>query len=166
MNAYRYLLAAVVLTLAAVLQMTTAWSLAIGPARPDILLTAIICVSLLVELPAAAAAGLWGGLLMATLVGVNYGSFLVSRSMTGAVCGRLAEQPLRENLLIAPIITFAATFVCEGAYYAMAPSHRGVWWIERVALEALYNLVLSVPLTLLLRKAGLKRAAAGAFDGT
>jgi len=160
---YRILIAVVVPVLAAVLQMAAATALAIGPARPDILLTTIVCCAMQLDLPAAAAVGVWGGLLMATVVGVNFGSFLVSRSIAGVVGGWLGAQPIASATIAAVFATFAATFLCEGAYYLMAPAHRGLWWIERVALEAVYNMLLSVPISLALSKAGLRLKSADGY---
>jgi rod shape-determining protein MreD len=156
MSPQRWIGAALALAVAAVLQMTIAYSLSIGPARPDILLTTLICAGLMLGMTASSAAGVWAGILIATMVGVNFGSFLVSRATVGLLTGYLAEQGLREEIAVPPLATLVATVLCEGIYYLMAPAHRGIWWAERVALEAVYNAVLSVPITLLLRRMGLK----------
>ena len=157
MNALRCVGVAAALTVAAVLQMTLASALSLGPARPDILLTTLVCAGLLWDLPLGSAAGIWAGILMATIVGVNYGSFLVSRTIAGTATGWLAERGLREEIAIPPMVAFAATVICESIYYAMAPAHRGIWWAEHVILEAAYNAALAGPIWLILRRIGLRR---------
>ncbi len=122
MTFVRLLIVTAFLAFAAVLQMTASFSVAIGPARPDFVLTTLCCASVLVNYESGAAAGVWAGQLMAAVVGVNYGSFLVSRALTGAFCGWLNQRFLRDDFLVPPLVTFGATFVCEGIYFLMAPT--------------------------------------------
>jgi rod shape-determining protein MreD len=138
---------------AAVLQMTCAYDLSIGPARPDFILTTIACLAAFEEETTGAVFGAWGGLLMGSVMGgLTFGSYLISRTVAGAVCGLFGDRTLNSRTVVGILAAFLGTLCGECLFYVMAPTHRVLQWAERVLLECLYDALLAAPLTLLLRR--------------
>ncbi len=153
----------VLLIVAAVLQMTLVQSLAIGASRPDFIVVVLACTAVRTSFVAGAGLGVWSGALMAAITGVNYGSFLASRALTGVLCGLFGEAVEQGDAIIPALTAFAATWTCEGIYYLMSPAHRGLWWLEHIALESVYNAVLAIPISALLGRFGMQRRRASPF---
>jgi rod shape-determining protein MreD len=116
-------------------------------ARPDFVLTTLVCICILVGSLYGTAISVWAGFLTAVLAGINYGSVLVSRLITGALCGSLQQLVIQDVIVIPPIVVFLATWLAEGLYFLMAPNlHDLRWWLKMVLGESLYNAALAVPI--------------------
>ncbi len=155
----------IALIIAAVMQMVFTNPIHIGPARPDFILAALAASSIALNITGGAFAGLWAGMLMTAVTNVNYGSFLVSRALAGTFCGWASQWiPIQTWPIGVPVLSFVTTIGSETIYYLMAPTHRGLWWIEHMTLEALYNAVLSLIFAAIMLLTGLRPPKKGAFD--
>jgi rod shape-determining protein MreD len=116
-------------------------------ARPDFVLTTLVCICILVGTTHGTLLSVWAGFLTAVLAGYNYGSVLISRLITGALSGALQQHIIQDNLIIPMVTVFLATWFSEGLYFLMAPNlHSLHWWLHMVLGESLYNAVLAVPI--------------------
>jgi LytS/YehU family sensor histidine kinase len=154
---------AVVLT-SAILQAVCGPLVQIHGARPDFVVVFIACCGALSGPIGGMAAGFWGGLLSAALVDTYSGSLLVSRLASGAVCGWLQQMVVRDSLVVPPLVTLAGTLAAEAVTLVMTPESRAHGWIRVLFGAALYNMVLSIPAWLLLRKLGLSSVPKHPFD--
>jgi cell shape-determining protein MreD len=151
----RGVLLALIFIVAAIAQGAWGWHAGILWARPDLLLIVAVCVGVLLGPVSGVFAGFGAGLMMAVLAGINYGSFFVSRVITGTLSGWLQGTVIRDSILVPPLTVFFATFLCEGLYFLMAPDlHHLRWWVRMVFGEALFNMVLSLPVYFGLRALG------------
>lgn len=146
---------AAVLLLAAVLQGRLAHSMAIGRAQPDFVLVALSCGAILTGGASGIGLGFWAGLLTAALVAVTPGSFLVSRTVSGALAGWLQGSVIPGSLLVPPLVSLTATLTAEVIYVLMAPTHHLRDWAVAVGGEAAYNMGLSFAAYALLRRLGM-----------
>jgi len=126
--------------------------IAVFHARPDFVLTTLVCSSILIGSLYGTVLSVWGGFLTAVLAGYNYGSVMVSRLITGTLSGALQQHINQDNYIIPPIVVFLATWLTEGLYFLMAPNLHGLrWWGKMVVGESVYNAILSVPIYIGLR---------------
>ncbi len=147
MTTARSLLLAAILLVASWLQAGLSARIALFHARPDFILTTLVCISVLIGNLYGTVQSLWAGFLTAVLAGFNYGSVMVSRLLTGFLCGSLQQHIIQDSPFIPLITVFLATWLCEGLYFLMAPNlHYLRWWTHMVLGESIYNSILSVPI--------------------
>jgi len=145
-------LAATVLALAigTALQADVSARVAIGAARPDFLLIAVVCISLLTNATFSIASGLCAGAIAAALSGINYGTFIVTRIAAAWVSTGIAKAMSRQSLLT-PLVAIAAATLTERALaFLMAPGSIRAS-AAQTAGELIYNLALVVPAYLALQ---------------
>jgi rod shape-determining protein MreD len=136
--------------LATIAQAAYSARIALGAARPDLLLIAVVCCAVLTSSTLGLAAGLCGGILMASMTGVDYGTFIASRMAAGWI-GAAVPRALRRDSLITPVAAMAAaTAAVQVICYAMAPGSLRYWAITSLG-ELIYNVALALPVFLVLR---------------
>ena len=148
------LLVAGLIWLAAIGQGRAAHALSIRGAQPDFPLVVLACGSLTLGGARGALLGFWAGLLTAALLPMTYGSVFVSRIAAGAVAGGLGRSLIRDNLVVAPLVVVASTLLTEGLGALIAPGsavHDVRHWLRLLGGEMVYNAILAVPISLLLR---------------
>ena len=134
------------------------WSshIAILHSSPDFLMTLLVCLSLILGTVNATLYNVWATFLTCTLAGVNYGSILASRVLTGALAGSLRQHVIEDSPIVPLITVFLATWICESIYFIMAPNlHALRWWVRMVWGESLYNSAISIPVYFGLRWIGI-----------
>ena len=135
--------------------------LRIGPARPDLTVTAMLVAAQFSGPNTGAALGFMAGLLEASYVSILIGSFLVTRTLAGYAVGSLEERIYRENVLVTVAIVGLGTLMVQSSFYVVAPQHHAAEYFRHALWQAAYNAVLAIPLFFLFRKAvGKKRFAA------
>jgi rod shape-determining protein MreD len=135
------------LLLASWLQAALSTRIEVFHARPDFVLTTLVCICILVGTTHGTLLSVWAGFLTAVLAGYNYGSVLVSRLIIGTLSGTLQQHLIQDNIIIPPVTIFLATWLSETIYFLMAPNlHSLHWWSHMVLGESIYNAILSIPI--------------------
>ncbi len=153
-------LAAALIWLAAVAQGRAAHALSVHGVQPDLRLVVLACGALLVGGPRGTLLGFWTGLLTAAAAPGLYGSLFLSRLMAGALAGGVGRSLIGGNFLVPPLVTLAATLVAEAVTVVLAPGlalHHIRHWLWLAGGGALYNSLLALPASLLLRVLGVGR---------
>jgi uncharacterized membrane protein len=148
------LLVAFLIWMAAILQGRAAHAISIRGAQPDFPLIVLCGCAILVGSLRGSVLGFWAGLLTAVSFPAAYGSLFVSRIAAGAFAGSLGSSLIRANLLVPPLVTFAANLLSEAVCLLMAPGaalhHPRLWFIQ-TGSEIGYNTLLALPVFLFLR---------------
>ncbi len=148
------LLMAFLVWLAAIEQGRAAHALSIRGAQPDFPLIVLSCGALLLGSAPGALLGFWGGLLTAISLPMAYGSVFVSRIAAGAFAGGFGRSLIRDNFIVPPLVVLAATLLTELLTALMAPGfavHHVRRWLWLLGGELIYNTLLALPISLLLR---------------
>ncbi len=159
-------LVAVLIWLAAILQGRAAHALSIHGAQPDLPLIVLACGALLLGSARGTLLGFWAGLLAAASLPMTYGSLFASRIAAGAFAGSFGRSLIRDNLIVPPLVVLAATLLAETISVLMAPGpavHHVRRWLWLLAGEVLYNTLLALPVSLLLRLCRVGRVTADPF---
>lgn len=149
---------AAALLVAAVSQGRLSHTLAWHGAQPDFVLTTLACGAILAGGARGAWLGFWAGLLTAALASQTPGSFLVSRTLAGALAGWLQGSVIQRSPVVPPLAALATTLAAEAVYGLMAPPHHLRAWAGAVGGETVYNTILAFPLYALLRRLGVGQA--------
>lgn len=148
------LLVAGLIWLAAIGQGRAAHALSVKGAQPDFTLVVLACGSLALGSARGALLGFWAGLLAAAALPMTYGSVFVSRIAAGAFAGGVGRSLIRDNLVVPPLVVLASTLLAEGLGALVAPGaavHDVRHWLRLLGGEMVYNALLAVPVSLLLR---------------
>lgn len=167
------ILVAVLIWLAAVVQGRAAHALSIHGAQPDLRLVTLACGALLLG-PRGALLGFWTGLLTASAspplmegaASLYYGGLFLGRLLAGTLAGGLGRSLTSGNFLVPPLVTLAATLLAEAVTVVVAPGlalHHLRHWAWLAGTGALYNMMLALPVSLLLRGLGVGRLRENPF---
>ncbi len=154
------ILAGLLIWAAAVLQGRAAHALALGGAQPDLPLVALACGAQLLGSAWGIRLGFWAGLLAAAAFPQAYGSVFLARIAAGAFAGGVGRSLIRDNLLVPPLVALTTTILAETISVLMAPGpalHHTRHWLALAGGEVLYNALLALPVSLLLRLLGVGR---------
>ncbi len=153
-------LAGLLIWIAAILQGRVSHALALGGAQPDLPLVALACGAQLLGSAWGIRLGFWAGLLAAAASPQAYGSVFLARIAAGAFAGGIGRSLIRDNLLVPPLVALTTTVLAEAISLLMAPGparHHVRHWFGLAAGEVLYNALLALPVSLLLRLLGVGR---------
>jgi cell shape-determining protein MreD len=142
------------LCIAAGLQSAFAARLTLFGGQPDFVLTLTLSAALLSDAAVGCLVGMAGGMVAAATVGQTVGTFLVSRIIAGYCAGTLTSRLYRGNIGVIFLGVLATTTIAEVAYVLSAPGGSLRIWAQSVAVSALMNAVIALPLTALLRRCG------------
>ena len=154
----QWLLAALCVWLAALVQGRGAHAISIRGAQPDLPLVALTCAAFLMGSLPGTGLGFWTGLLAGAAFPSTYGSVFASRIVAGAFAGSFGRSLICDNWIVPPLVVLATTLLAEGVHVLMAPglaAHDARRWLLLLGGELLYNTLLALPLFLLLRRLGL-----------
>ena len=134
---------------------TWAASWQIGGGAPDLLLIVAISVGINLGWADGAMAGMAIGFVQATLHGADFGSYLVSRSLAGALAGYVQPAISKDNLFAPSLCVLSVGFAAETMFFLMSPRPFADWLAATVILCA-YNAgitsALHIPLTAMIRR--------------
>jgi rod shape-determining protein MreD len=123
--------------------------------QPDFILTLALVAALLSDAVLGCYVGFAAGLATAALAGETVGTYLVSRTIAGCVAGGLTSRLFRGNLGVVFLVVLLASLVAQALYGLAAPPQGHIaGWLKGAALGAVWNAVISLPLTYLLRLCG------------
>ena len=160
------LLVAGLVWLAAVFQGRAAHALSIHGAQPDFPLIVLACGALLLGSARGTLLGFWAGLLAAVSLPQTFGSLFVSRIAAGAFAGSFGRNLIRDNVIVPPLVVLAATLLAELISVLMAPGeavHHVRRWLWQTGGELIYNTLLALPVSLILRLCHVGRVTADPF---
>ncbi|HLV78857.1 MAG TPA: hypothetical protein VKT32_01210 [Chthonomonadaceae bacterium] len=153
--ARRGLLLAAALLAAAILQCAAAGALQLWGAQPDLLTTTALTGALFCDANGGAALGFFAGLFLASLTSPphgGFGSLIVSRTLAGFGAGWLEGRLFRDNARLAIFLVALGTLLADLLFFLFAPQPLSLRVAVTLLKTALYNGVLALPLTLLLRR--------------
>jgi len=160
------LLVALLVWLATVVQGRAAHAVSIHGAQPDFPLIVLSCGALLLGSVPGTLLGFWTGLLTAVSLPMAYGSLFVSRIAAGAFAGGFGRSLIRDNFIVPPLVVLAATLIAELMTAVMAPGfalHHIRRWLWLLGGELIYNTLLALPVSMLLRLCQVGRVDADPF---
>jgi len=124
-------------------------------AQPDLLLTVTLCIALLSDPQIGAFLGFASGLLTASLVGQTVGTYLMSYTLAGYLAGRFTARLFQANAFVVVLGVLAASAAAHVLHGLAAPSHLSLaFWVRTTLGGALWNAVLSLPISAILRRSG------------
>lgn len=124
-------------------------------AQPDFLLTVLLCAALLSDAATGSILGFAGGLLSASLVGQTVGTLLVTRTIAGFLAGRFTARVFEANTLVVVLGVLVTSLAAYLLQTLVAPPKVGLTpWLQATLGGALWNALLSVPITSILRRSG------------
>ena len=132
------------LLVAVVLQGSLAGHLRLLGFQPDLILTAALCLGLLLGPEKGGLLGFAGGILEGVLVGSNPGSFLASRCAAGLLAGAASARLFRENRLVPVTLIIAGTALAELVFFVMSPSASFVPYLRLALGEGIWNSVVAL----------------------
>jgi rod shape-determining protein MreD len=138
--------------LAGALQSQVSDRIAIFGSRPDFLMAAIMAMALVIDPALGAVVGFAAGLVHASIVGLSFGGFIVSRTLLGFAVGSLRSWVFQENLIILSATALLGTLACESIYFLIEPARSGSAALAQLPMESVYNAVLAVVCYRLVRR--------------
>jgi rod shape-determining protein MreD len=135
---------ALILILAAALQVSLFPRLAVQGVQPDPLLVCVMVAGLLYGPQVGAVMGLVAGWFTCALQGNWPGSFLVSRIVTGYFSGYLASRMFKEKIIIHIGGAFLGTLLATALFLLICPEQiRQAGWQKQALFGAFYNAALA-----------------------
>jgi rod shape-determining protein MreD len=132
-----------------------AWQ--ISGVSPDLLLVTVVSLGLSSGPAQGAMAGFLAGFLQGTMGGVNLGSYLVTRALSGFASGALRSTVSRANPLAPPLCAGVITLLSGMIFFLMSPHQGGgTSRLPLTPMAVLLNTAITplihLPLTWLLRR--------------
>lgn len=143
---------ALLLILAFLMDVTVGTRLSIRGVEPDITMAALVPTALAVRAVLGAWLGLLAGVLNASFVSLAFGSYVVSRCLTGWLAGLLEERVFRDNLLVTVTAGFLAALLADSVLFLFAPQANGAAYFAAASWRALYTAAFVTPFALLVRR--------------
>ena len=147
----RYLWPVIGLVIAAGLQGNYPSSLTILGAKPDLILVVLIACSLAADPVFGGTLGFIAGLINGSMVGLSLGSFIVSRTMTGALAGFLTTKIFSDNPIVPMVSAGWITMACEAVFLLANPRPLLGVVIRLVLGKCIYNAIFTLVLYWILR---------------
>lgn len=135
----RYVWPAIMLVIAAGLQGNLPSAISIMGAKPDLILVILISYSLAADPIFGAGLGFFAGLLHGSFVGFSFGSFMVTRTITGFLAGFVNTRLFSENPFVSVLSALWLTLVCEGLFLLGNPPIRIGPAVRKMIGECLAN---------------------------
>lgn len=133
--------------------------LAIGGARPNLSLTALLTACLFTDCQTGAWLGFLVGLLEAAYASRFIGSFIVTQTLAGFLVGLLEERIFRDNVFVAAATVLLGTLFVDTCFFLFAPQHLATRWFVDTLNEGCYNMVLAAPFYWLFRRVVPRKSA-------
>jgi rod shape-determining protein MreD len=146
------LAAAISLWVAGGLQESVAPRLQLAGASFDFIIIVISVLGLAGDRRSASLVGFFGGVVQGGLTGANLGSYVISRTLTGFVCGSIASLEFERNPVVAGLMCAGMTLVAQVSLMFIAPPAAITPFLLATIGSALVNGVLAMPCHAVLRK--------------
>jgi rod shape-determining protein MreD len=132
----------------------------VGPARPNLAVTAMLVGAQFGGPNSGAALGFVTGLLESSYTAGYVGSFLFTRTLAGYSIGALEERVYTENVLVTVAIVALGTAFIQASFYVVAPQPHMELYFTRALWQSAYNSILAIPLFFVFRRMVRKKKTA------
>ena len=113
----------------------------------DLVLLAVVSVSLLLGMETGAIFGLAAGVLTGYCAGVSLGSFAISRLLIGGGLGFFDKRFSRDNPLAPPLCAAAATLIANAVFGVLSPGEFTFnWWLNHTLIATAWHAILIWPI--------------------
>ena len=146
-----FLVGAITIWIMAILQQVLPDRAAVLGARPDFLLTATLCLGLLIPAPQSIAVGFFTGLFQGAMVGANLAQYIVTRMVSGYVASRVSELEIEIGPPLAALCIAVGTVGAQILMMFLAPPRSLGGFIGDTIETAIYNGVIAMPLFAVLK---------------
>ena len=121
--------------------------------HPDFALLLTVSVALLFGWRAGGVFGLCAGFMGGVLAAKNIGSFLLSRTLCGAVVGLSDRGFARDNIFAPPLLAALGTLFSDFIVLLMSPTDFPLsWWLFHTPVKMLLHAILIWPLHFVVMK--------------
>lgn len=134
-----YLRPVISLIIAAGLQGNLPSTMTIWGAKPDLLLVVLIAYALSSDMTFGAVLGFIAGTIHGSMAGLSMGSFIVTRTITGALAGLVTTRLFSDNPVVSVFSAAWLTAVCEGLFVLTNPRGEFAAAAHQIAGECIYN---------------------------
>lgn len=153
----RFIYLFIVLYLALIVQTTLIDYIKVFNIKPNLVLALIVCVALIRGDKEASFFGLAAGLLQDILCGLSIGPYALMGFIVGFALGGFNKRFYRDNVFVCAIITFVVSIIYEGIIILPTIPLSDYQLILQliksdIIVEALYNVVISIPVYILILK--------------
>lgn len=153
----KYFYFSIILYIMIIIQTTLLDYVKIYNIKPNLVLILIICITLIVGGIESAAFGLGAGLLVDILSGSSIGPHALAGFLVGFCLGGLNKRFYKDNISICVIVTFLVSIVYESIFNFTSASVKSIELLlylikSDILVEAVYNVILSVPIYILTLK--------------
>jgi len=138
----------VALVLCAALERAWPPGIRFGTIAPALPLVLVACIGITRGPVAGCAAGLLGGLLVASAPGGSFGVIIAGHMAVGLVAGKCRGRVFADHILVAPVVAVLATLAAELIELVVSPPSHFFPWLGELGLAMLYNALVSAPLYL------------------
>lgn len=146
-----FVIGAITIWVMAVFQQVLPDRVAVLGARPDFLLTATLCLGLLIPAPGSISVGFFTGLFQGAMVGANLAQYILTRMVAGYAASRLSELEIEIGPPLAALFVALGTIAAQILMMFLAPPRSLGGFIGDTIQMAIYNAVIAVPLFAALR---------------
>lgn len=148
----RYFWPIVGLIVAAGLQGNLPRFVSIFGATPDLVLVVLIAYSMAEDAEFGATLGFIAGLIHGAAVGLSFGSFIVTRTVTGFLAGYVPTRLFSENFLVPAISAVWLTAACETMFLLANPRGELSLVLWTLAGECIQNAIFTCILYFIFRQ--------------
>lgn len=141
-----FIVATITLWLAVVFQQALPDRMAVFGARPDFVLTAAICLGLLLPAPGCIIVGFFAGLGHSATIGANLVQYVFSRSLASYGASRISELEIEIGGILAAVAVLVGTLGAQLVMMFLAPPRSVGGFIGDTIQTAIYNAVIAAPL--------------------
>jgi rod shape-determining protein MreD len=146
---------ALLLIVAAILQLAFGSSWSVRGAQPNLILIVAALCALHFGATGAAGVGFGAGLLTACVASpphAGFGSLIVSATLACWVVGRMEGHLFRDNPVVAVALAIGQVAGAEALFYIFAPQPGFGAWLRNSGLTVLFDALLAAPLWLAIRR--------------
>lgn len=126
------------------------WMRILG-AKPDLMLVVLISYSLVADPVFGAMYGFFAGLIHGSVVGISFGSFIVTRTLTGFFAGLVTTRLFSENPIVPALSAMWLTLVAECLFILGNPRINLIHTLWTILGECIFNAIFAVIMYSLLK---------------
>lgn len=119
------------------------WMRILG-AKPDLILVVLISYSLVADPVFGSIIGFAAGFIHGSVAGLSFGSFIVTRTITGFLAGHVTTRLFSENPIVPALSAMWLTLVAEGLFILGNPRLDMLHALRTILGECIINAIFAV----------------------